>query len=253
TAAFAERLFARELDGHRMLTNRSRWRQFPTVRTARWHDGRVVLVGDAAHTAHFSIGSGTKLAMEDAIALAHHVRGGRDVPGALAAYEAERRPTVEALQRAAQTSLEWFEGTERYHGRLDAIQFTYSLLTRSLRVSHENLRTRDPRLVRLAEDFAARARAAAQAGVDLVELDVAADPKSTLHAFDAARGAWPMARPIAVRIAAGDDADAVVELARVLRSRGCDLVSLAADAEPAAELAAISLSDRICHEAGVAA
>src|SRR5205085_2917373 len=163
TAAFAERLFARELDGHRMLTNRSLWRQFPTVRNARWHDGRVVLVGDAAHTAHFSIGSGTKLAMEDAIALAHHVRGGRDVPGALAAYEAERRPTVEALQRAAQTSLEWFEGTERYHGLLDAIQFTYSLLTRSLRVSHENLRTRDPRLVAAAERWFAE-RAAAQAG-----------------------------------------------------------------------------------------
>ena len=323
TLAFCERLFAAELGGHRLLKNRSLWRNFPTVRNGCWHHANVVLVGDAAHTAHFSIGSGTKLAMEDAIALAHHVRGGRDVPGALAAYEAERRPTVEALQRAAQTSLEWFEGTERYHGRLDAIQFTYSLLTRSLRVSHENLRTRDPRLVaaaerwfaeraaaqagrrveagppmampfrlrdlvlgnrlvaegptaspyfglimltscdhsrrpgvavgvRLAEDFAARARAAAQAGVDLVELDVAADPKSTLHAFDAARGAWPMARPIAVRIAAGDDADAVVELARVLRSRGCDLVSLAADAEPAAELAAISLSDRIRHEAGVA-
>jgi 2-polyprenyl-6-methoxyphenol hydroxylase-like FAD-dependent oxidoreductase len=323
TAAFAERLFARELDGHRMLTNRSLWRQFPTVRNAHWHDGRVVLVGDAAHTAHFSIGSGTKLAMEDVIALAHHVRRGRDVPAALAAYEAERRPTVEALQRAAQTSLEWFEGTERYHGRLDAIQFTYSLLTRSLRVSHENLRTRDPRLVaaaerwfaeraavqtgqgvesgppmampfrlrdlvlgnrlvaegptaspyfglviltscdharrpgvaiglRLADDVAARARAAAQAGVDLVELDVAVDPKSTLQAFDAARGAWPMARPIAVRIAAGEDGDAVVELARVLRSRGCDLVCLAADAAPAAELAAISLSDRIRHEAGMA-
>ena len=323
TAAFAERLFARELDGHRMLTNRSLWRQFPTVRNVRWHDGRVVLVGDAAHTAHFSIGSGTKLAMEDVIALAHHVRRGRDVPEALAAYEAERRPTVEALQRAAQTSLEWFEGTERYHGRLDAIQFTYSLLTRSLRVSHENLRTRDPRLVaaaerwfaeraaaqtgrrvetgppmampfrlrdlvlenrlvaegptaspyfglvvltscdhprrtgvavglRLGDDFAAQARSAAQAGVDLVELDVAADPKATLHAFDAARGAWPMARPIAVRIAAGDDGDAVVELARVLRSRGCDLVSLAATPEPAAELAAIALGDRIRHEAGVA-
>src|SRR5207244_10985241 len=89
TAAFAERLFASELSGHRILTNRSVWRQFPTVRNARWHDRRVVLVGDAAHTAHFSIGSGTKLAMEDAIALAHHVCVRRDVATALAAYEAE--------------------------------------------------------------------------------------------------------------------------------------------------------------------
>jgi len=326
TAAFAERLFARELEGHRILTNRSLWRQFPTVRNARWHDGRVVLVGDAAHTAHFSIGSGTKLAMEDAIALAHHVRGRRDVRAALANYEAERRPMVEALQRAAQTSLEWFEGTERYYGRLEPLQFAYSLLTRSLRVSHDNLRTRDPRLVaaverwlaeraaaqigrdvapgrpmsmplrlrdvvldnrlvaeapttspyfglvlstacppsrtprarsgvRLTDHFAAGARAAGEAGVDLLELDVAEDPKAALRAFDAARSAWPMARPIMVRIAAGldaGDADALVELARVLAARGCDIVSIAADYEPAAELDAIALSDRIRHEAGIA-
>src|SRR6266850_4050312 len=163
TAAFAERLFARELGGHRLLTNRSLWRQFPTVRNERWHHGRVVLVGDAAHTAHFSIGSGTKLAMEDVIALADHVRGERDVPAALAAYEAERRPLVEALQRAAQTSLEWFEATERYHGRLGPVQFAYSLLTRSLRVSHENLRARDPKFVATVEASCA-ARAAAQSG-----------------------------------------------------------------------------------------
>jgi 2-polyprenyl-6-methoxyphenol hydroxylase-like FAD-dependent oxidoreductase len=322
TAAFAERLFARELDGHRILTNRSLWRQFPTVRNARWHDGRMVLVGDAAHTAHFSIGSGTKLAIEDAIALAHHVRGRRSVAAALAAYEAERRPMVEALQRAAQTSLEWFENTERYHGRLEAVQFAYSLLTRSLRVSHENLRTRDPRLVaaverwfaeraaaqtghavmpgppastpfrlrelvlhnrlvadgpsasphfglvmlkaldqprrpggkiglRLCGDFAAGARAAAASDVSLLEVDVADQPKAALHAFDAARGALPIARPIAVRVAADNDADATVELARVLAARGCDLISLAAAHDPAAELAAIALSDRIRHEAGI--
>ena len=322
TAAFAERLFAPELNGHPMLTNRSLWRQFPTVRNDRWHHGRVVLVGDAAHTAHFSIGSGTKLAMEDAIALAHHVCVQRDVAAALAAYEAERRPLVEGLQRAAQTSLEWFEGTERYHGRLEPVQFAYSLLTRSLRVSHENLRTRDPKLVaavegwfteraaaqsgravvtappmsmpfrlrdvvldnrlvaegpgasgsfglvvltssdqsrrhgarlglRLAGDFATGARAAAESGIDLLELDLAEDPRATLRAFDVARSAWPMARPIAVRIAAGEDADATVELARVLAGRGCDLLSLAAGRDAAADLAAISLSDRIRHEAGI--
>jgi 2-polyprenyl-6-methoxyphenol hydroxylase-like FAD-dependent oxidoreductase len=163
TAAFAERLFAEELQGHRMLTNRSLWRQFPTVSNARWHHERVVLVGDAAHTAHFSIGSGTKLAMEDAIALAAQVRAHRDIPEALAAYEAERRPHVDALQRAAQTSLEWFESTERYHGRLEPPQFAFSLLTRSLRVSHDNLRTRDATLVDAVDRWFAE-RAAAQSG-----------------------------------------------------------------------------------------
>jgi anthraniloyl-CoA monooxygenase len=147
TVAFCERLFARELEGHRLLRNRSVWRQFPTVRNARWSHDRLVLIGDAAHTAHFSIGSGTKLAMEDAIALAAALDGRRDVPAALAAYEAERRPQVEALQRAAQTSLAWFEHAERYAERLVPLQFAFSLLTRSLRVTHENLRVRDPKLV----------------------------------------------------------------------------------------------------------
>jgi len=147
TAAFVARLFARELDGHPLLKNRSLWRAFPTVRNARWHHDNIVLVGDAAHTAHFSIGSGTKLAMEDAIALAHALGEHREVPRALAAYEAERRPQVEATQRAAQTSLEWFEQAERYHGRLEPAQFAFSLLTRSLRVTHENLRARDAKLV----------------------------------------------------------------------------------------------------------
>src|SRR3989442_4242705 len=104
-----------------MLTNRSLWRQFPTVRNERWHHGPVVLVGDAAHTAQFSIGSGTKLAIEDVIELARHVRRHRAAPEALAAYEAELRPLVEALQRAAQTSLEWFQVADRHDGRLQAV------------------------------------------------------------------------------------------------------------------------------------
>jgi anthraniloyl-CoA monooxygenase len=163
TKAFTERLFARELDGHPILVNRSLWRAFPTIRNDRWHHGRVVLVGDAAHTAHFSIGSGTKLAMEDAIALAGALRVGRDVPSALAAYEAERRPQVEAIQRAAQTSLEWFEEAERYHGRLEPVQMAFSLLTRSLRVSHDNLKARDPKLVATVDAWFA-AKAATQSG-----------------------------------------------------------------------------------------
>ncbi|HEX7118616.1 MAG TPA: FAD-dependent monooxygenase [Longimicrobiales bacterium] len=155
TLAFCEALFADELDGHRLLGNRSIWRRFATVRNERWSHavettaGRrtpLVLLGDAAHTAHFSIGSGTKLAMEDAIALVAALRAEPDVPRALEAYEAERRPAVESLQRAAQVSLEWFEGTERFWGT-EPIQFAFNLLTRSLRVTHDNLKVRDPAFV----------------------------------------------------------------------------------------------------------
>ncbi len=107
--------FADALEGHRLYSNNSRWINFVTVRNRRWCADNVVLLGDAAHTAHFSIGSGTKLAMEDAVALAWAFRSfGDDVAAATAAYEAERRPVVESTQRAAQGSLEWFEGIGRY-------------------------------------------------------------------------------------------------------------------------------------------
>jgi anthraniloyl-CoA monooxygenase len=145
TVRFLADLFAEELGGHELIRNRSIWRQFPTVRTARWSVGNVVLIGDAAHTAHFSVGSGTRMAMLDAIALARALteRGDGPLEDALAAYEADRRPQVESLQRAAQASLQWFEDTERYMD-LAPIQFTFSLLTRSLRITHEDLRMRDP-------------------------------------------------------------------------------------------------------------
>jgi anthraniloyl-CoA monooxygenase len=146
TVAYLEQLFAEELRGHPLVANRSIWRRFPTVRNARWHADHVVLLGDAAHTAHFSVGSGTKLAMEDAIALAAALKGEPSIPAALASYEAGRRPQVESLQRAAQASLEWFESAERYHDT-EPIQFAFNLLTRSLRITHENLRLRDPALV----------------------------------------------------------------------------------------------------------
>ena len=158
TIAFAERLFAEELQGHRLLKNRSLWRNFPTVKNGSWHHRNLVLIGDAAHTAHFSIGSGTKLAMEDAIALCRALQRHDEVKKALVAYEEERRPDVERLQRAAQVSLEWFEQTERYHGRLEPIQFAMSLLTRSLRVTHDNLKLRDPKFVESVDRwFASRA------------------------------------------------------------------------------------------------
>jgi anthraniloyl-CoA monooxygenase len=154
TIAFCEALFADELGGHRLLRNRSVWRQFVTVRNERWShllhaNGRtipLVLLGDAAHTAHFSIGSGTKLAMEDAIALAAALRTKHNAEAAVRAYEAERRPLVESTQRAAQVSMQWFEETERYM-TMEPIQFGFNLLTRSLRVTHDNLRVRDAAFV----------------------------------------------------------------------------------------------------------
>ena len=164
TVAFCERLFERELDGHTLLKNRSLWRSFPTVRNHRWYWKNVVLVGDAAHTAHFSIGSGTKLAMEDAIALVEAVKSRPGVPAALAAYDAERRLAVESTQRAAQVSLEWFENTERYYGKLPPEQFAFSLLTRSLRVTHDNLRLRDAKFVETV-DRAYAEQASSQARV----------------------------------------------------------------------------------------
>ncbi len=163
--AFCERLFARYLGGHRLLTNArhlrgSAWINFQRVTNRTWLDlsgpAPIVLVGDAAHTAHFSIGSGTKLALEDAIALAGAVSAGGDLKAALAAYEAERSLEVLKIQNAARNSTEWFEHVDRYAG-FDAEQFAYSLLTRSQRISHENLRRRDPGFVAGVETwFAAK-------------------------------------------------------------------------------------------------
>jgi anthraniloyl-CoA monooxygenase len=144
--AMCEDLFADVLEGHRLIANRSLWIDFVTVRNASWRHENVVLLGDAAHTAHFSIGSGTKLAMEDAIALAWAFREHDDVPRALEVYEAERRPIVESTQRAAQGSLEWFEGIERYMGQEPRI-FAFNLLTRSRRITYGELQLRDPAFV----------------------------------------------------------------------------------------------------------
>ncbi|MFJ9846575.1 FAD-dependent monooxygenase [Kitasatospora sp. NPDC101155] len=139
-------LLAGHLDGHRLIPNASRWIRFTTVRNASWRHRNVVLLGDAAHSAHFSIGSGTKLALEDALALAAALSEQPTLDGALAAYEAERRPVVESTQRAAQASLEWFETVGRRTGQgID--QFAFNLLTRSRRVTYGNLRARDPAFV----------------------------------------------------------------------------------------------------------
>lgn len=153
--ATCERIFARHLGGHALMSNAhhirgSAWINFPRVLCARWSYENVVLMGDAAATAHFSIGSGTKLALESAIALADYLHSEPDMASAFARYEEERRLEVLRLQSAARNSTEWFEQVERYLD-LDPVQFNYSLLTRSQRISHENLRLRDPAWLESAE------------------------------------------------------------------------------------------------------
>ena len=154
--AFCEKLFAKYLDGLPLMSNSAHlrgsamWIKFPRIVCAEWvhwHEGwgrrtPIVLMGDAAHTAHFSVGSGTKLALEDAIALSRAIAGQHDLAAALEAYQQERRVEVLRIQNAARNSTEWFENVSRYTA-MEAEQFTYSLLTRSQRISHENLRQRD--------------------------------------------------------------------------------------------------------------
>ncbi len=144
--AYLRALFSEHLDGHELVENNSKWIDWTTVTTESWYHRNIVLMGDAAHTAHFSIGSGTKLAMEDAMALADGLALHDDRADALDAYVSARKPTTEAIQRAAAESLEWFERYGRYWV-FDAPQFAYSLLTRSKRVDYENLRKRDLHLV----------------------------------------------------------------------------------------------------------
>ncbi|WP_172386840.1 bifunctional salicylyl-CoA 5-hydroxylase/oxidoreductase [Streptomyces sp. MNP-20] len=147
------KVFADALHGRGLRSNNSSWLTFRTVVNDRWSHGNTVLLGDAAHTAHFSIGSGTKLAVEDALALAACLQEQPDVPRALAAYEAERRPVVASTQRAAQASLQWFEELPLYLGQPPR-QFAFNLLTRSRRVTHDNLRLRDERFTTAVErDF----------------------------------------------------------------------------------------------------
>ena len=171
--AFCEQLFAKYLDGHKLMSNAShlrgsaQWIKFPRVVCNGWvhHNGRapVVLMGDAAHTAHFSIGSGTKLALEDAIELARCInRQPGDLAAALQDYEAVRSIEVLRIQNAARNSTEWFENVSRYVS-LPPAQFAYSLLTRSQRISHENLRLRDKAYVEDYEDWIAERSGAVRA------------------------------------------------------------------------------------------
>jgi anthraniloyl-CoA monooxygenase len=150
-------LFADVLDGHEVMANNSRWISFTTVRNESWvhtapNSGAVVILGDAAHTAHFSIGSGTKLAMEDALALAACLHEEDTIPAALTTYETERKAVVLSTQRAAQASLEWFENLGQYVHQ-DPIQFGFNIMTRSRRVTYDNLRLRDPEFVARCDEW----------------------------------------------------------------------------------------------------
>jgi anthraniloyl-CoA monooxygenase len=157
TIATCEKIFARNLGGHRLMSNArhlrgSAWLNFNRVLCERWSHKNIVLLGDTAATAHFSVGSGSKLAMESAIALANYLDSEPDITSAFRRYEEERRLEVLRLQNAARNSTEWFEDVERYFD-LDPVQFNYSLLTRSQRISHENLRQRDPQWLSAAEKW----------------------------------------------------------------------------------------------------
>ncbi len=158
TVATCERVFAAHLDGNALMSNASHlrgsavWMNFPRVICERWYHENVVLMGDAAATGHFSIGSGSRLAFDSAIALAEYLHTEPTMQAAFERYQEERRIEVLRLQSAARNSLEWFEQCERYLD-LDPVQFNYSLLTRSQRISHENLRLRDPQWLRTAEDW----------------------------------------------------------------------------------------------------
>jgi 2-polyprenyl-6-methoxyphenol hydroxylase-like FAD-dependent oxidoreductase len=148
TIRACERVFAKELDGHRILSNHSQWRRFPAIWNERWSFGNVVLLGDALRTAHFSIGSGTRLAMEDAIALFKAFRdvGAKDVPAALARFQQQRMPPMRTIWEAANASLRWYEDMDRLVRTLAPVELAYGYMTRTGRVDHAEVVRRDPAL-----------------------------------------------------------------------------------------------------------
>lgn len=148
TIRHCERVFATELAGHPILSNHSQWRNFPAIWNARWSFDNVVLLGDALRTAHFSIGSGTRLAMEDAVALYKAFRdaGTRDVPAALERFQQQRMPPMKKIWDAANASLRWYEDMDRLVRTLTPVELAYSYMTRTGRVDHAEVQRRDPRL-----------------------------------------------------------------------------------------------------------
>jgi 2-polyprenyl-6-methoxyphenol hydroxylase-like FAD-dependent oxidoreductase len=144
--AVCEEVFADTLDGHKLISNKSVWRNFPWIWNERWSHRNMVLIGDALHTAHFSIGSGTRLAIEDAIALTKALEAEADVPAALSRYERERKPIVKKLVTAARTSADWYEHFPD-HMQLNLMDFTYSYITRSGRIDDARLRAMSPQFM----------------------------------------------------------------------------------------------------------
>jgi 2-polyprenyl-6-methoxyphenol hydroxylase-like FAD-dependent oxidoreductase len=148
--AICEQVFAATLGGHKLLSNRSVWRNFPWVWSERWHHQNMVLIGDALHTAHFSIGSGTRLAIEDAIALTKALEAEADIQKGLARFQTERQPTVKKLVQASRTSADWYEAFPD-HMKLDPMDFAYSYITRSGRIDDARLRAMSPRFMAACE------------------------------------------------------------------------------------------------------
>ncbi|MBA3582720.1 MAG: FAD-dependent monooxygenase [Gammaproteobacteria bacterium] len=170
TKAYMEKLWAPDLKGHPLITNRSIWRTFPVVSNQKWFHKNIVLMGDAVRSAHFSIGSGTKLAMEDAIHLNNSLKQHSDVQTALQSYQDSRKPDADRLIRTAITSLSWFEHLDRYAETQSAEQFTFNMLARSKRITYENLRLRDPAYIKSVDRwFAEEAKAAS--GFDDIDLE----------------------------------------------------------------------------------
>jgi anthraniloyl-CoA monooxygenase len=195
---YFERLFARHLEGRALLANNSKWAAFRTVRNRSWHHRNLVLMGDAAHTAHFSVGSGTKMAMEDAIALAFslHQNPG-DIERTFTAYETERRPRVEAIQRASRPSLRWYEQF-RHYWSFPAEQFAFHFLTRG-NLDYRELRERDPLFVERVEDSVGPGLEPIAERIirssDLTEL-VAVTPDGRLHPGTPTQPPAPASAPI---------------------------------------------------------
>jgi 2-polyprenyl-6-methoxyphenol hydroxylase-like FAD-dependent oxidoreductase len=158
--AICEEIFAETLGGGLLISNKSMWRNFPWVWNEHWHHKNMVLIGDALHSAHFSIGSGTRLAIEDAIALVKALEAEAHVATALARYQAERKPIVKKLVTAARTSAEWYEKFPD-HMKLDPMDFAYSYITRSGRIDDARLRAMAPRFMAAYEAAAAQAEAGA--------------------------------------------------------------------------------------------
>ena len=157
TKAYLEKVFERDLNGSELLSNNSKWVNFLLVKNSRWSVGNLVLLGDALHTAHFSIGSGTKLALEDAIALRDCFVEMESVQAALNEFEDRRKPVIENYQAAAQDSMTWFENAREYM-HMDPLTLAYRLMTRSGKVDHEELRKRDPKFVAAWEKAGAEGR-----------------------------------------------------------------------------------------------